>query len=231
MDSQRRQSTSLVEREANKPSRMDDSDARAVACAAALFLERGIANVKMTDIAEETGVGVATLYRHFSTKTAIAIAAATLMWERFNESIMALVESDAFLDMDGASRLEALFGEYCATYVYHADFVLFLDEFDHLLQRERPDQAALAAYGEKVDSFYLIFEDAYLMGRQDGSVSCEVDFPVFYRAVAHALMAVAGKFLRGAVIPSDDFSQRGGVAELECLVDMAIRCLKANSAT
>ncbi len=230
MDSQRpQQVVPLVERRGVELSRADASDARVVACAASLFLESGIADVKMTDIAEEAGVGVATLYRHFSTKTAIAVAAATLMWERFNESIIRLVESDAFQGMDGASQLEALFGEYCATYVYHARFVAFLDEFDHLVQREHPDPATLEAYGRKVDSFYPIFHDAYLRGRLDGSVSHEVDFPVFYRAVAHALMAVASKLMRGQVIPSDDFTERSGVAELDCLVDMAIRSLRTHA--
>lgn len=207
----------------------DGSDARAISCAAALFLEHGIANVKMTDIAEAAKVGVATLYRHFSTKTGIAVAAATLMWERFNQSIVTLVESDDFLAMCGADRLEALFGEYCATYVYHAGFVSFLDEFDHLLLAERPDDQALARYTEKVDSFYFVFEDAYLMGRQDGSIMRAVEFPVFYRAVAHALMGIATKLMRGEVIPSDDFSTTRGAAELQCIVDMAIRSLRVGA--
>ena len=40
--------------------------------AAALFLRDGIEAVRMTDIAEASGVGVATLYRHFATKLRIA---------------------------------------------------------------------------------------------------------------------------------------------------------------
>ena len=208
--------------------RMSAADERVVSCAAELFLERGIANVKMTDIAEASDVGVATIYRHFSTKVTIAVETAILMWQRFNKDIHDLVESDEFLVMDGADRLEALFAAYCSTYVYHADFVHFLEEFDHLIQAENPDPNRLVAYGQTVDSFYFIFEDAYLMGRADGSVSREVDFPVFYRAVAHALMGVAGKLLRGEVIPSDDFSTSIGTAELECIVDMAIRSLKAS---
>ena len=91
---------------------------------------------------------------------------------------------------------------------------------------ERPDEKALASYTEKVDSFYFVFEDAYLLGRQDGSIDRQVDFPVFYRAVAHALMGVATKLMRGEVIPSDDFSVTRGAAELQCIVDMAIRSLR-----
>ena len=42
------------------------ADAQVVECASRLFLQRGIAAVKMTEIADAAGMGVATLYRHFS---------------------------------------------------------------------------------------------------------------------------------------------------------------------
>jgi AcrR family transcriptional regulator len=197
---------------------------RAVACAAALFLENRIADVRMTDVAEKAGIGVATLYRRFSTKGRLALAAGTLLWRRFNERITDLVESDAFLAMGGANRLERMLRLYAEGYVENAGFVLFIDDLDRLLVSERMDEEALGAYAGEVDSFYLIFADAYQLGLQDGSVVRKVDFPLFYRSVAHALMGASQKLARGEVIPSDDFSQAAD--ELECIVDMAVRALR-----
>ena len=208
------------ERSLTGDARMD----RAVECAAGLFLKRRIADVRMTDVAEAAGVGVATLYRRFSTKTRLALAAGTFLWRRFNERIVALVESDAFLGMSGADRLERMLRLYAEGYVENAGFVLFIDDLDGLLVTEGAPLDAVVAYGREVDSFYLIFADAYQLGLQDGSVAREVDFPVFYRSVAHALMGVAQKLARGEVIPSDDFS--AGAQELECIVDMAVRALR-----
>ena len=194
-----------------------------IACAAALFLNQGIASVKMTDIARAAGVGVATLYRHYATKTRIAVEAGTLMWRRFNAQIHELVESSGFLTLNGADRLSTLLNEYVSAYGEHQDFVMFLDEFDHLVVSEQVSGEEIDGYGREVDSFYLIFADAYELGRQDGSIVRDVDFPVFYRAVAHALMGVAEKFARGDIIPSDSITN--GTAEMNCLVDMAIRSL------
>ena len=208
------------ERSLTGDARMD----RAVECAAGLFLKRRIADVRMTDVADAAGVGVATLYRRFSTKTRLALVAGTLRWRRFNERSVALVESDAFLGMSGADRLERMLRLYAEGYVENAGFVLFIDDLDGLLVTEGAPLDAVAAYGREVDSFYLIFADAYQLGLQDGSVAREVDFPVFYRSVAHALMGVAQKLARGEVIPSDDFSM--GAQELECIVDMAVRALR-----
>ena len=196
---------------------------RAVVCAASLFLRDGIGNVKMTDIAREANVGVATLYRHFSTKSRLAIAAGTLMWRRINAGIHDLVESGEFLRLNGLSRLEALLAEYCEVYVAHPTFVRFLDEFDHLVLAEGVQKSELEEYGREVDSFYLIFDDAYLLGRQDGSIKRVIEFNSYYHAVAHDLMGVAEKFTRGEIIPSDDFS--AGEKELRCIVQMAVLAL------
>ncbi len=199
-----------------------------VESAAALFLYRGIASVRMTDIADASGVGVATLYRHFATKLRIALMAGTLMWRRFHASIRKMVESEAYAELDGMGRLSLLMGEYRNNYVAYPSFVSFLAELDHLIVTEGADEDLLVAYGEEVDSFYEAFEQAYLLGREDGSIAREVDFPVFYRTVAHAIMGVAEKISRGDVIPSDDFSK--GADELSYIVDMALNSLRVPNA-
>ncbi len=198
----------------------DVRDDQVVACAAELFLADGIEAVKMEDIARAAGVGVATLYRHFSTKARVAIEAATLIWSRFNEQIGDLVESDSFVALDGLGRLNALLERYCDVYCMHADFMAFLDAFDHMVLGSHVAPSELEAYTQQINSFYPIFEDAYLLGLDDGSIVRRVDFKTFYTATAHALMGVAQKVGRGAVIPSDDFSS--GREELQCLVDMAM---------
>lgn len=210
------------------PSEARETDRRAAEAAAQLMLEDGIAGVRMTDIADTAKVGVATLYRHFSTKVSLAVAAGTLMWAHLNQRIHQVVESDGFLELDGAHRLQRLLNAYAALYLENPSFVRFLDEFDHLVRQEGDSvgQEALAAYGQQVDSFYVMFEDAYLLGRSDGSVVREVDFRTFYLTVAHALMGVAEKLVAGEVIPSDDFGGGELGAELGCLVDMSVRYLR-----
>ena len=82
----------------------------------------------------------------------------------------------------------------------------------------------LESYGREVDSFYIIFDDAYKLGVSDGSVLILPDFATFYKSVAHALVSVAEKMARGEVIPSDDFSD--GMEELDCIVDMAVKYVR-----
>ena len=210
----------MSEQKAESAQGLDERDMRVVTCAAELFLERGLEDVTMVDIAKAAHVGVATVYRHFSTKSRIAVEAATVLWERFNERILQLVESDQFLALNGLERLRMLLDGYCEAYDSQAGFVSFLDEFDHKVLAGDMARSELARYGEKIDSFYMIFEDAYVLGRDDGSIAREVSFRPFYLALTHALMGVAQKLRRGEIIPSDDFSS--GVEELRMIVDMAL---------
>jgi AcrR family transcriptional regulator len=204
------------------------ADERVVGAAAKLFLSEGLDATTMVDIVDEAEVGVATIYRHFQTKTRLAVAAGTLLWTLINRQILAFVESDEFLGLSGIERLSRLFRQYTRAYVDMPEFVAFLGDFDHLVLSESdatsPELVSdMAAYGQVVDSFYPIFDDAYLLGRQDGTIVCELDFRVFYKACAHALMGAAAKFVRGGVIPSD--AATDGRAEIESIVDMAMRSL------
>lgn len=191
-----------------------------VQAAADLFLERGIEAVKMTDIATRCGVGVATLYRYFGTKTRLVISAGILLWSRFLDAFQHTSTSPRFLKADGCTRLRLLMENYIISFREHAEFISFLDEFDHLMLAEKVDAAELVEYDREVQVFYPLFRQAYLQGVADGSVVNTVDFPTFYRSVNHALMGVAQKLIRGEILPSDDFSE--GIAELECIVEMAV---------
>lgn len=197
-----------------------DIDAFVVECATELFLRDGIEGVKMVDIAGAANMGVATLYRHFSTKAHIAVMAATLLWKRFNCQLLELVESSEFLELNGIGRMQVLLEAYCDGYNAHGDFVAFLDEFDHLVLTGQLDREELVEYGGQLDSFYPIFKSAYELGRVDGSIVREVEFRSFYLALGHALIGVAQKLRRGEIIPSDDFSS--GEDELQSIVNMAL---------
>lgn len=199
-------------------------DAHAIECASRLFLERGIAAVKMTEIADAAGMGVATLYRHFSTKTALAASSAIVMWSHLMEDFERLVGTEAYGALDGAARLEALLTTYCDQCVYQPGFAAFLDELDRLMLAGDVAREAIDSYSQLLGGAYHHFEDAYQLGLEDGSIQREVDFPLFYRSVAHALVCVASKLSRGEVLPTDDFSHARD--ELACIIDMAIRSLR-----
>lgn len=201
----------------------------AVATCAELFLKYGIDAVRMTDIADESGVGVATLYRYFGTKTGITIAAMTYLWDQMNEMINGVFESEMFLSQSGLKQLHDLMKMYIVIYQAHPAFMKTLGEFDLMLSFENVPKEELKDYERAVINFYPVFEKAYVAGLADGSVREIPDIKLFYLSYAHSLMELSKKLIHGELLPSDDFSF--AEKELETIIDTVIYFLKKEDQT
>ena len=198
---------------------------RAVSACAELFLANGIENVKMTDIADLSGIGVATLYRYFGTKIGIAIDAMTFLWNDLKNLFGGVFDSENFISQTGIKQLHDLMKMFIVLFSAHKDFMRLLGEFDRFVIHENVPPEQLKEYEESIIDFYPIVERAYKKGISDGTVRRIADFRLFYMTYAHALTALCKKFIDGEVLPSDDFSGAG--KELEMLIDCAVSYLKA----
>ncbi len=143
---------------------------KAVEVSAQLFLKNGIESVKMTDIAKESGVGVATLYRYFGTKNGITIAAMTYMWNELNKMFSGIFESDVFLAQSGIKQVNDLMRMFIVLYEAHPGFMKLLSEFDLMLMSGDIPKQDLKNYEKSIINFYPVFENAYLTGLYDGTV-------------------------------------------------------------
>ncbi len=197
---------------------------RAVEISAEMFLKDGFDSVKMSDIADESGVGVATLYRYFGTKTGIVIAAMTYLWNKLNEMFSGVFESSVFLAQSGLKQVKDLMRMYIVLFEAHKDFMRLLGEFDLMIIKEDIPREMLAEYEKSIFNFYDIYAAACKTGIADGTIRRDVDLQLFYLSYGHALMELTKKLIKGEVLPSDNFAE--GSKELQMLVDTAVEYLR-----
>ena len=197
---------------------------KAVAAAAKLFMERGIEDVKMTDIADESGVGVATLYRYFGTKPRMVTEVMTYLWEEITQLFSGVFDSPEFLRQTGLKQLNDLMRMFIVLYQAHTDFMKLVGEFDRYIIREQIPKSELADYEQAIVNFYPVPEHAYKQGLEDGTVREIENFKLFYITYAHALLEMCKKFVMGELLPSDDFTT--AEQELMTLIETAVRFLK-----
>lgn len=195
----------------------------AVGVAADLFLEKGIDAVKMTDIAENSGIGVASLYRYFETKTEIIIRAGSILWKRVNKDFLEYTAK-----CEGKTGMEILVYDlnyFLNLYVNHRSFIKFLDDFDRIMLSEKVQKERLKDYESSVVNFYIPLSEACEKGKADGTIRKDASVADVYFSVTHSLMAVCQKFIRGEILPGDDFSGAG--KEIEQLLKIAAAYLAA----
>ncbi len=195
-----------------------------VEAAARLFLAQGIGPVKMTDVADAAGVGVASLYRYFGTKVELAIRVATLLWRELRADFVVPGNEDG----TGRERLGIMLGRFATTYRTWPELFAFLDEFDRLILSEPQSRDRLGDYDMQTKSFYTDFFQVWQDGVADGTLRGDVDFHLFYLSSVHALTGIAEKLTRGEVTPSDNFSQAED--EISCVVDMAMAYISREEA-
>lgn len=192
----------------------------AVEITAQLFIKHGIKSVKMTDIANECGIGVNTLYRHFGSKNGITVAAMTFMWNEMKKMFGNTFESDAFAAQTGIKQIRILMRLYIVLYQAHPGFIKLLAEFDNLLIGGSIPKSELKEYERSIINFYPVFEKAYFTGISDGTVREIPDIMLFYLSFAHSLTELCKKFIQGELLPNDDFSDPE--KELGTLIDSAV---------
>lgn len=197
---------------------------KAVEVSAQLFLKHGIDSVKMTDIADECGIGVATLYRWFGTKNGITIEAMTYMWNELNKMFSGIFESEVFLSQPGIKQLNDLMRMFIVLYEAHPGFMRLLSEFDLLLISEDIPKKDLKEYERSIINFYPVFENSYMTGIADGTVREIPDIRMFYLSFAHTLMELSKKLIQGELLPNDDFSH--AEEELSMIIEAAVFFLK-----
>ncbi len=196
----------------------------AVYSAAQLFLQRRIEDVKMTDIAQASGIGVASLYRWFGTKETLVIYAGALLWRDLGALFENIHTDPSFREKTGYAQIEALFGAYRVLFRKHADFIRFIADFDDYALRAPLNAQALAEYEKSILNFYPHFLRAFQKGLADGSIRKDADPQLFYDTVNHAMMALSQKLLRGEILGQDRF---GGSDEPDLLLTIALSWLAA----
>lgn len=178
-----------------------------------LFLERGIAEVTIKDVARATGVGEATVYRYFTKKQNLVLSAAAKLGK---ESLK------GFITLRGATGLEKLTDFYTVflrVFIERTELYKFISEFDIYFAREGGD---LSDYEKALLPFYESFSEAYEEGVLDGTVKEIADLELFYLTTTHALFGLCKKMASENILEQD----RRGEEEIKLLLSIIVSNLK-----
>ena len=162
-----------------------------------LFAEKGIEAVPMQEIANECGLGIATLYRYYNTKLALVIAIGTRKWEDFGKFINKKRVKEDTEHMDAATELEFYLDCYVVLYKKHKDLLRFNQDFNNYVQHEGATPEQLRSYLEAIGAFAAMFHGVYEKGKRDGTIRTSLPEKRMFAATSHIMLAVAVRFAQG----------------------------------
>ena len=155
------------ERDEQKNARID----RILAAAFKLFSSAGIEPVAMTDIAKKAEIGVASLYRYFSTKDEIAIRTTIWAWEKQISEIYPSINNDEYTNGNGLFRLSIIFSLFKKLYMSQPEFLRFIYFFDSYAVNSGIKQERMIEYENVIGKVQMIVADAIKLGLKDNSIN------------------------------------------------------------
>lgn len=183
-----------------------------------LFLSRSVNDVTIADIAEKSEVGVATVYRYFSTKKNILEKCAIKLQTRVYEEYFKLTGKT------GYEKIKKFYFGYLEVFKAHPEFYGFINGFDAFMTVENGTE--LEEYSKGLDVFWEEFNKTYVEGLSDGSIKRVDDISVFYYATTHAMLELCKKLSANARIVKQDESVKKD-EEIRALAEIVLSALKA----
>ena len=111
-----------------------------------LFSSKNIDTVSLQEVADESGLGVATLYRYFVNKPGLVVAVATWKWEEYLKENKARRPSANFEGMKASEIFEFYLDSFLELYRNHRDMLRFNQFFNVYVQAEHIDPDVMKPY-------------------------------------------------------------------------------------
>ena len=202
-----------------------------VECTFGLFAEKGIESISMNEIAFRSEIGVASLYRYFSTKEDLAIECAIYAWNMEAGNFNKYFASSEYENLTGYEQLECLLEVFPEALVSQSSFFRFIYYFDAFIKKEKVSPQRLSSYEKAIGAVKDIVVLAIDKGIKDGSITfgssflAEASVDEIYFTMMHSLFSMAQKLsLSGEMLLMDlEVKPRH---QMELLVNMILRAIK-----
>ena len=190
-----------------------------------LFAKNSIEAVKLQDIANESGIGIATLYRYFGNKPDMVIEIATAKWQEYYVEVEKAFQKCNGDSMNAAEELEFFLNCFIDLYQHHKDILRFNRNFDTYVKHKECTKEQMQPYNEAAHVFEHKFHSIYRKAQEDGTLSINISEKKLFVNLLYIMLSVAGKYAEGLIYPPDE--DRDMTEELVMLKRMVLRYYSA----
>ena len=124
-----------------------------------IFAKTGIEKVAMKDVAKAAGIGIASLYRYYSTKQELVLAIGIWAWQQYVAEELGNLSEVTEQTKTGAERVEYFLDAFLDLYQNHQDLLRFNQFFNVYLKSEPIPREKLRPYnvfiGKQEERFAL----------------------------------------------------------------------------
>lgn len=190
-----------------------------------LFSKYGIESVKLQDIADEAGVGIATLYNYYRNKVNLVNAVSANMWKKVWDENIETVGAEVLDSYNAYQRIESYFDLIIYIYREHPEILRFSSYYKTYMNLENVEKADSNEHLDVVAPIAVIFHELYEKAQTDKSIRTDVDEHSMFTMLALTMLGMAERYAQGLVWASND--ENDYTRELVLLKNMMLSWLKS----
>ncbi len=179
--------------------RKDATQKKIIETAYRLFCENTIDATTYQKIANESGFGIATLFRYFPTKTDLIAEVSAWAWKRY-------IDRETPIDWQKGTAAEILglfLNEFIVLYRDCKDLLRFNQFFNVYVQREGIPPDVMKPYLNVIDTVASRFHIMYEKAKADGTVRTDIPENEMFSSALHLMLAAVTRYAVGLVYDGD----------------------------
>ena len=166
---------------------------RIIESAFSVFSERAIGSIKMNEIAEVAGVGIATVYRYFANKTELVLAVGSWVWgQQIAQSRR--MDSDVFT---ARQVFDYYLEAFLELYRYRKDILRFNQFFNVYLSGAGLPKESIRTYTDTIEELAARFGVIYRKALKDGTLRTDVTEREMFSSTLHLMLAAVTRYAVG----------------------------------
>ena len=161
-----------------------------------LFSEESIESVKMTDVAKAAGIGIATLYRYYSTKPELVLAINVDQWKKFTDTLEPPLDTT---DKTAAQCFSYYLDHFIQLFREFKPLLRFNQNFNSYVIHEKLGERQMEPYIKLIEMIQARCGVIYEKARTDGTVKMDMPEDKMFSYTIHVMMAVIVRYAQGLV--------------------------------
>lgn len=172
-----------------------------------LFSEYGIENVTLQRVADEAGVGIATLYKYYLNKERLVIAISKSIWSGVWQRTLGARGADGLGELTAYEGIALYADAIIMIYREHPQFLRFSGEYKNFIRTVKTEkkhlEEELREHLDELEPMRQLFHRMYERAKTDHSIRMDIPEQELFTTVTITMLSVAERYAQGLVWADD----------------------------
>jgi len=164
-----------------------------------LFSKQGIESVKLSDIATNANVGIATLYKYYKNKVNLVVEISASIWKKTLEEYLIIHSIEELYSFSAYQLIEIYLDRIIYIYNEHPEFLRFSGNYKTFINQEKASKEDILSHTKVLETLEILFHTKYEEAKIDKSIRTDIEEKEMFFMFTITMLSMAERYALGVV--------------------------------